>query len=52
MYYVLEETSFSDRKSLNSFNKTINPTIGTSLPKIVIDRNKFIYNFYGYIRMK
>lgn len=33
-------------------NKTINPTTGTSSPKIVIDRNKFIYNFYGYIRMK
>ena len=33
-------------------NKTINPTTGASSPKIVIDRNKFIYNFYGYIRMK
>ena len=48
----LKKLSFQIEKSSNSFNKTINPTIGTSLPKIVIDRNKFIYNFYGYIRMK
>ena len=33
-------------------NKTINPTTGISSTKIMIDKNKFIYNFYGYIRMK
>jgi len=33
-------------------NKTINPVTKTTSPKITIDRNKFIYNFYGYIRMK
>lgn len=46
----IEFTAFSWGEIFD--NKTINPATKTTSPKITIDRNKFIYNFYGYIRMK
>ena len=46
----IEFTAFSWGEIFD--NKTINPATKTTSTKITIDRNKFIYNFYGYIRMK